>query len=168
MSTPRAQTHVLIRSSAVQQIRATYPNVSADSLWRVELVNNAYGRGALHLVRVERVTGAPPADAERIVVWRGQVVGLPRCDYCGGEGHSSSTGTAANCSVRAEEVRELRERQSQAMREHWARIKAEAARMREESGPAQVRSQRGTTEPASAGQEPAFFTPANDNGGDAA
>lgn len=156
---------MLIRSSAVQQIRATYPNVSADSLWRVELVNHAYGRGALHLVRVERLAGPPPADAERIVVWRGQVVGLPRCDYCGDEGHSNSTGTAATCSVRAAEVEALNRRRSEAMREHWERVKAEAAQMREESGPALVRSQRGTTEPASAGQEPAFFHPGD---GDAA
>ncbi len=156
---------MLIRSSAVQQIRATYPNVSADSLWRVELVNGAYGRGALHLVRVEKLTGPPAEPPERIVVWRGQVVGLPRCDYCGQEGHSNSTGNAATCSVRAAEVAALRERQSQAMREHWARLKAEAAQMLKESGPALVRSQRGTTEPASAGQEPAFFHPGD---GDAA
>lgn len=150
MSAPAAQTHVLIRQAALQQIRATYPNVSADSLWRVELVNNAYGRGALHLVRVEKLTGPP--TAERILVWRGQVVGLPRCDYCGHEGHSNSTGTAATCSVRAAEVTALNERRAQHMREHWERQRLEAAEMR--LGPGVKRL--GNTAPASEGPEPAF------------
>lgn len=149
---------MLLRQAAVQQVRATYPNVSADSLWRVELVNNAYGRGALHLVRVERLAGPPAEPLERIVVWRGQVAALPRCDYCGTEGHSNSTGTAATCTVRAAEVHALREQQSQRMREHWERIRLEAAQMHQESGPA-PRGGRGTTEPAGVGQEPAFLGP---------
>lgn len=151
MSRPDGQTHVLIRQAALQQIRATYPNVSADSLWRVEVVNNAYGRGALHLVRVEKV-GGPPSD-ERIVVWRGQVVGLPRCDYCSIEGHSNSSGTAATCPVRAAEVAALNAKRSRLMHEHWERQRAEAATMK--LGPG-VPPCPGNTAPAGEGPEPAF------------
>lgn len=157
MSRPDAQTHVLIRQAALQQIRATYPNVSADSLWRVELVNSAYGRGALHLVRVEKVTGPP--SAERIVVWRGQVVGLPRCDYCGVEGHSNSTGNAETCSVRAAEVKALNERRSADMKAHWERQRLEAAEMK--LGPGAPRL--GNTAPAGEGPEPAFSTPSGES-----
>lgn len=154
MSRPVAQRHVLIRQAAVQQIRALYPNVSANALWRVETVDGGYGRDALHLARVESITGPP--TGERLVVWRGQVVGLPRCDYCGQEGHSTHTGTAATCSVRAASAAEAREAQAVRMRAHWERVEAEAAAMKS-SGPAPGDS-RGTTEPAGADQEPASST----------
>lgn len=134
----RGQTgfHARLRESTFKRVLAAYPGVTLDQLWRVEVVNGGYGRDAMHLLLVDSIGGEPvlvEGEPKRIVVWRGQVVGMPRCDYCGSEGHSASTGTAANCSVRAEEVAKQREAASERMTAHWARLKAEAAVMQAET-----------------------------------
>lgn len=131
MSRPQTGFHVRLRPAALAEVRQTYPTVGEKQLWRTEIVNGGYGRDALHLVEVASYTAAP--SAMRIVVWRGQVVGEPRCEYCGMEGHTKTTGTAANCATRAAEVAEQRQAQSVRMTAHWARIKAEAVLMQESS-----------------------------------
>jgi hypothetical protein len=131
--------HVRLRESAIKGVRNTYPDVTRDQVWLVEVTNGGYGRDAMHLLLVDAIGGAPvlvEGEQHRIVVWRGQVVGVPRCDYCGSEGHSSSTGTAANCSVRAAEVKEQREASSKRMSARWDRLKAEAAVMQAETAAA--------------------------------
>lgn len=132
MSRGESGFHVRLRESNLKRVDAAYPGVTLDQVWRVEVVNGGYGRDAMHLLLVDKVGGEPvlvEGEPKRIVVWRGQVVGAPRCDYCGAEGHSASTGTAATCSVRAAEVAQQREASSRRMTERWNRMKAEAAVM---------------------------------------
>jgi hypothetical protein len=156
MARPQGKTHVLLRKPALQQIRAMYPNVSADAVWRVEVANGGYGRDALHLVRVDGL-GGPELD-ERIVVWRGQVVGFPRCDYCGLEGHSTSKGTAAVCPVRRKEAEEERAAQSARMKARWERLRAEAAEMSGQAG-----STCSNVEPAGADPGPVYSSPGGES-----
>lgn len=152
MSRPVTETHARLRRSTLTQVRTQYPDVDAEALWCVEAVNGGYGRDALHL----RMVGGPcdrcqacMADhdtdrpggktegktcgqhlARTIVVWRGQVVGVPRCEYCGREGHTKSTATGKDCPVVADEVKQSREAQARRMREHAQRQDAEAEEMR--------------------------------------
>lgn len=125
MARPEIGTHARLRTSALLLVRTQYPDVNADQLWRVEHVNGGYGREALHLVAVEGGYTAPVApDAKRIVVWRGQVQGEPRCEYCQGEGHANSTGTASTCKTRADEVLAQRKAASERMKAWHAERRA--------------------------------------------
>ena len=121
MARPRISSHCRLRASTLALVRMQYPDVNADQLWRVEHVNGGYGREALHLVLIEGGYAAPVApDAKRIVVWRGQAQGEPRCDYCDAEGHANSTGTAAVCKARADEVAAQRKAASERMKAYNA------------------------------------------------
>jgi hypothetical protein len=124
MTRPEKGFHCRLKASTLALVRQQYPWATADQLWRVDVVDGGYGRDALHLVE----EGA--AEPRRVVVWRGQVVAEPRCVMCGVEGHTESTATAKNCRSQAEYVATKREEQAARMREHWARVKAEAAEMR--------------------------------------
>lgn len=103
--------HVKLRPEAVPVLRSVYGLTPADeeALWAVEVVDGGYiDRDGLHLV-------AP--DGRRVLAWRHQVAPLPRCEYCGAEGHTKSAATAKTCSVVAAEVAELRKLQSARMKQ---------------------------------------------------
>lgn len=100
--------HVRLRAAAVPSLVSVYGyTLDASAVWEVVQVDGGYGRDGLHL--------QAPDSGRRIIAWRNQVVALPRCEYCGAEGHTKSKGTAATCSVRAAEVVELRKTQSARM-----------------------------------------------------
>lgn len=116
MARPLSGTHVRLRRSTIASVKTQYPDVDADQLWRVEAVNGGYGREALHLVAVSGYHSQVAPDARMVVVWRGQVQGEPRCEYCLAEGHTNSTGTAATCTTREAEVEEQRKASSERMK----------------------------------------------------
>jgi|SRR5882757_8649446 len=117
MARPVIGTHARLKAAKLALVRAQYPDVTVDQLWRVEHINGGYGREALHLVAIEGgYTAEVAPDARRIVVWRGHVQGEPRCEYCQAEGHANSTGTAAVCKVRADEVAAQRKAASERMK----------------------------------------------------
>lgn len=110
--------HVWLRPAALPELARVYGNLPADAIWTVITVDGGYeGRDGIHL----------EAEGRRILAWRSQVRALPRCEYCGREGHTASRGSAKTCSVRAEEVSHLREQQSATMREIWRKKRAAAA-----------------------------------------
>jgi hypothetical protein len=109
--------HVWLRPEALPELARVYGPLPADAQWEVVVIDSGYGKDGLHL----------ELDGRRILAWRSQVKAVPRCDYCGLEGHVSSKGTAKTCPVRAEEVKESRLAQSRRMKERWAVIKAAEA-----------------------------------------
>lgn len=125
MARPVIGTHARLRPSTLALVRTQYPDVNVDQLWRVESINGGYGREALHLALVEGgYTAEVTPEARRIVVWRGQAQGEPRCEYCNAEGHANSTGTAAVCRVRADEVAAQRKAASERMKAWHAERRA--------------------------------------------
>jgi hypothetical protein len=110
---------VWLRPRALLELARVYGTLPTDAAWTVITVDGGYeGRDGLHL---------EGPDGRRIAAWRSQVRALPRCEYCGLEGHTSSKGNARTCPVRAAEVQDLRARQSLIMREIWRKKRAAAA-----------------------------------------
>lgn len=102
--------HVRLRPEAIPVLGAVYGLTSGDAelLWQVDVVDGGYiERDGLHLVS---------PDGRRVLAWRHQVAPLPRCEYCGQEGHTRSKATAKTCSVVAAQVAETRKLQSARMR----------------------------------------------------
>lgn len=105
---------VYLRRKAIPVLGQQYGRLEVDTPWTVTLIDSGYGRDALWL---------QSREGQQILAWRGQVSPLPRCEYCGLEGHSSSSGTAKTCSVRAAEVAANRAALSAKMKAQWAERK---------------------------------------------
>lgn len=106
---------VHLRLRAVGLLESYYRGIDSDAPWKVVQIDGGYGREALWL---------QDAGGRMIMVWRGQCTPLPRCEYCGVEGHSNSKGTGKTCAVRAEEVKASRAAVSARMKAAWAAKKA--------------------------------------------
>lgn len=112
--------HVRLKKKAIPILGQLYGTLDADTAYLVERIAGGYDndRAALFL-------RAP--DGNVVLAWRGQAIPFPRCEYCGAEGHSNSSGTGKTCKVRAEEVAGARQAASVRMKERWAKKKGEAA-----------------------------------------
>lgn len=106
---------VHLRQRAVGVLVTHYKGIAVDAPWKVVQIDGGYGRDALWL---------QDSTGRMIMAWRGQCSPLPRCGYCGVEGHSDSKGTGKTCAVRAEEVKASRAAASVRMKAWWAAKKA--------------------------------------------
>lgn len=121
MARPKRGSHCKLKPRALPTLARVYQGLDAETRWTVEQVDAGYGREALVLAA---------EDGRHIIAWRSQVVGEPRCEYCGEEGHTGGTATAKTCAARAEQVAVSRQALSERMKAHWAKQKAEAALMK--------------------------------------